>query len=153
MAEIKLNFKQYDEIIKKSCLSRMHEAAKLLRDDMKKNCHRNYNIKRPPYKTGPYAGRTWTSRVWPTDMSIMAETIRVVEKKGLGLHQSPDVRVYAGNWKTWWATQMEFGRGGWKGGAHPFMRPSVQKLQSQIKVVLESGNAETSDSEDYNNGR
>jgi len=145
MAEIKLNFEQYDEIIKNSCLSRMREAAKLLRNDMRYNCYRSYANRRPAYKSGPYAGRAWTAR----DMDIMAKTIRVVEKKGPGLHQTPDIRVYAGNWKTWWAVQMEFGRGDWKGGKHPFMRPSIQKMKSAIKVVLESGNAETSDSEDY----
>jgi hypothetical protein len=145
MAEIKLNFKQYDEIIKKSCLARMREAATELQMAMILKCHKSYENRRPVYKKGPYAGRIWTAR----DMDIMAKTIRVVEKKGKGLHQSPDVRVYAGNFKTWWATQMEFGRGAWKGGAHPFMRPAIAATKSKIKVILESGNAETSDSEGY----
>lgn len=50
----------------------------------------------------------------------------------------------AGNFKTWWALQTKFGRGDWKGGAHPFMRPAIAACKSQIKVILESGNAETS---------
>jgi hypothetical protein len=145
MAEVKLNFKQYDEIIKKSCLARMREAAAELQLAMILKCKKSYNNRRPVYKKGKDAGELWTAR----DMDIMAKTIRVSEKKGKGLYQSPDVRVYAGNFKTWWATQMEFGRGAWKGGAHPFMRPAIAATKSKIKVILESGNAETSDSEGY----
>jgi hypothetical protein len=76
-------------------------------------------------------------------MDIMAKTIRVVEKKGLGLHAGPNVRVYAGNYKTWWAKQMEYGRGAWKGGAWPFMRPAITGSKAQIKMVLETGSGET----------
>ena len=140
MAEIKLNFEQYDNIIANSSMDRMRAAATLLKDTMKNNCYRSYKNRRPVYKSGPYAERAWTGR----DMELMADTIRVVElnqrKPGL---DSCNVPVYAGNWKVWWATQMEFGRGGWKGGAHPFMRPAIASCKSQIQTVLESGNAET----------
>lgn len=145
MAEVKLNFKQYDEIIKKSCLARMHEAASTLQMAMILKCHKSYANRRPVYKKGKSAGQLWTAR----DMDIMAKTIRVVEKNGLGLHQSPDVRVYAGNFKTWWAIQMEYGHGAWKGEPHPFMRPAISATKSTIRTILESGNAETSDSEGY----
>lgn len=143
MAELKINFDQYDEIIARSCMARMREAASELQLAMILKCKKSYTNRRPPYKSGPYAGRAWTAR----DMDIMAKTIRVVEKKSssTGL-DNRNVRVYVGNWKTWWATQMEFGRGGWKGGAHPFMRPAIQATKSKIKVILESGNAETEDS-------
>lgn len=146
MAEIKLNFAQYDNIIAKSCMARMREAAETLQLAMILKCHKSYENRRPVYKSGPYAGRKWTAR----DMDIMAKTIRVVEKNEgqLGLDDC-NIRVYAGNYKTWWATQMEFGRGEWKGGAHPFMRKSIASTKSKIKVILESGNAETSDAEGY----
>jgi hypothetical protein len=149
MAEIKWNFDQYDEIIANSSMSRIRAAADALCANMRQNCYRSYANRRPAYKSGPYAGKAWTAR----DMDIMAKTIRVVE---LNNHHSGldnrNVRVYAGNWKTWWATQMEFGRGDWKGGAHPFMRPAIQAMKSQIQVILESGNAETFDSGYRDNG-
>jgi hypothetical protein len=143
MAEIKLNFEQYDNIIAKSSMARMRAAASVLQMAMILKIKKSYKNRRPVYKKGPYAGRVWTAR----DMDIMAKTIRVVEKnKGQFGLDNCNVRVYAGNFKTWWATQMEFGRGDWKGGASPFMRPAIAATKSQIKVVLESGNAETSDS-------
>ena len=145
MAEVKFNFEQYDEIIKKSSLSRMTQAANELRDAMRLSCYKSYKNRRPIYKKGKDAGELWTAR----DMDILAKTIRVTGKEGVGLYSHPNVRVYAGNFKTWWATQMEYGRGAWKGGAHPFMRPAIAATKSKIKVILESGNAETSDSEGY----
>lgn len=133
------NFSQYDEIIKNACLARMHQAASVIQINMILKVKKSYDNRRAPYKSGPYAGQVYTAR----DADIMAKTIRVVEKKGLGLHAGPNVRVYAGNFKTWWAVQMEYGHGAWKGGAQPFMRPAISGSKSQVKVILESGNGET----------
>lgn len=139
MAEVKLNFAQWDEMLANASLARITEAAELLRDDMHSKCIHSYQFRRPAYKKGPYAGQVYTAR----DMDIMANTIRVVPKKVGGLHGYINVRVYAGNFKTWWAVQMEYGRGAWKGGAWPFMRPAINATKSQIKVVLESGSGGT----------
>jgi hypothetical protein len=139
MSEVKLNFAQYDNQIATAALSRMHAAASVIQMNMVLKCKKGYANRRPVYKKGPYAGQIYTAR----DMDIMAKTIRVVEKKGIGLHESPNVRVYAGNFKTWWAVQMEYGRGAWKGGAQPFMRPAINGSKAQVKVVLESGSGGT----------
>ena len=139
MPEPKFDFAQYDDQIAANCLNRMRAGATVLQMNMILKCKKSYANRRPVYKKGPYAGQIYTAR----DMDIMAKTIRVVEKKGLGLHSGMNVRVYAGNFKTWWAKQMEYGRGAWKGGAQPFMRPSISGSKSQIQAVLESGSGET----------
>jgi hypothetical protein len=139
MAEVKLNFAQYDEMLANASLDRMMTAAGVLQTNMILKCKKSYTNRRPVYKKGPYAGQIYTAR----DMDIMAKTIRVVSKKVGGLHGKINVRVYAGNFKTWWALQMEYGRGAWKGGAQPFMRPAISGSKSQIQVVLETGHGET----------
>ena len=47
--------------------------------------------------------------------------------------------MIAGNYKTWWATQLEFGRGQWRGGKKSFMRPAVNKTKGQVTAILEGG--------------
>lgn len=135
MAQPKFDFAQYDDQIKDAALARMHAAASVLQMNMVLKCKKSYSNRRPVYKKGPFRGQVYTAR----DMDIMAKTIRVVEKKGVGLHAGNNVRVYAGNFKTWWAMQMEYGRGAWKGGASPFMRPAINGSKAQIQAVLESG--------------
>ncbi len=88
------------------------------------------------YATGKYAGKIWTERHYRE----MINTVRVVRKNG---SDDRDVRIYAGNFKTWWALQMEFGHGDWHGGAKSFLRPAMNGSISEIKAVIESGNAET----------
>jgi hypothetical protein len=139
MAQPKFDFAKYDNQIADAALARMHAAATVIQTNMILKCVKSYKNRRPAYKKGPYAGQIYTAR----DMDIMAKTIRVVEKKGIGLHSGRNVRVYAGNFKTWWAVQMEYGRGAWKGGAQPFMRPAISGSQSQIKAALESGSGGT----------
>jgi hypothetical protein len=139
MAEVKLNFEQWDEMIAKSCMSRMHEAASEIQLQAVLKIKKSYANRRPAYKTGKSAGQIWTAR----DNDIMAKTIRVVEKKNQSGLRGRDVRVIAGNFKTWWAVQMEYGRGAWKGGASPFLRPAISASKGNVKTILESGNAET----------
>jgi len=140
MAEVKLNFKQYDEVIAKACMDRIRVAANVLKNAAKERCV--IGTVNRPLKPGQ---KYWMER----EVGAMRKTIRTVEKTGEKGLTGRDVRVYAGNFKTWWATQMEFGRGGWKGGRRSFMRPAIRATKSEIKFILESGNAETSDSEDY----
>jgi len=82
------------------------------------------------YKTGKSAGKYWTVRHYRE----MVHTIRVVRKHN---ETSRDVRIYAGNKKTWWAIQMEYGRGGWKGGPRSFLRPAIRSSIPQIKAIVE----------------
>jgi hypothetical protein len=139
MANLKFNFDQYDELIANSCMSRMHAAASEIQTQAILKIKKSYKNRRPVYKKGPYAGQIYTAR----DNDIMAKTIRVVEKRGEHGLVGRNVLVIAGNFKTWWATQMEFGRGAWKGGASPFMRPALTASKANVKAILESGGGGT----------
>lgn len=95
------------------------------------------------YKTGDAAGQFWTERHYRK----MVHTIRVVRSHDPAVR---DVRIYCGNKKTWWALQMEYGRGGWKGGRKSFLRPAIRNSIPQIKTIVESGAGQTKDSGYYN---
>lgn len=90
------------------------------------------------YKKGQYAGKSWTARHYRE----MIHTIRVVRKRD---ESSRNIWIMAGNYNTWWALQMEYGRGEWKGAAKSFFRPALNGSVPEIKAALASGNV--SDSE------
>lgn len=131
---VNFNLEQHDQQFMRAGLDRMEKAAAVIQMQAILKCKKSYDNRRPVYKTGAYAGKVYTAR----DMDIMAKTIRVVRRD-----DKKDVRVYVGNFKTWWAVQMEFGRGAWKGGPKPFLRPAVAASRSRIKVILESGSGQT----------
>jgi hypothetical protein len=134
MGEIVFNFEQYDGQIAKSCMERIVKAAGVIAESARSKCKEG-NISRPVSSKGKYAGQFWTERT----PGAMRKTIRVVEKHGAAGFVSRDVRVIAGNKKTWWATQMEFGRGKWKGGAKPFLRPAMNGSKSEVQSIIENG--------------
>lgn len=87
-------------------------------------------LKRTGHWEATSGGSPWTARHYRE----MIRTIRVVRK------HDPNVRniwIMAGNYLTWWALQMEFGKGGWKGGRKSFLRPALNGSVSQIKAILE----------------
>jgi len=96
-----------------------------------------------PYSTGKYHGQIWTAR----DYNALKETIRVTKKKetgltgGFGYKAAKDMNVWilAGQFKTWYAVQVEFGRGEWKGKPHPFLRPAFNESMGKIKSIIENG--------------
>jgi hypothetical protein len=96
------------------------------------------------YQSGPNKGKYWTEREW----QAMVATIRTVPARE---GQPNDVWVMAGNSKTWWAVQLEYGKGKWRGGNKSFMRPALRKslpamkavFGGDVKIVMESGNGET----------
>ena len=108
-----------------------YKARKILASKGNKGINR-------PMATGTQtnAGQTWTAR----QAGAMVKTIRAVRKKG---DMSRNVWIMAGNYNTWWALQLEYGRGAWKGGAKPFMRPAMAGAPATIKFVLESGAGQT----------
>jgi hypothetical protein len=153
-----LNWTAEDRIpeLRQIGMSRLVAAAEVIRENAIKNLRskitgltrirylkKNGEVvdKREPwkehgvYQKGAYAGKIWTER----HFLEMIKTIRVQTKNG---SDARNVRIYAGNFKTWWALQLEFGRGDWHGGAKPFLRPAMNNV-SAIKAVIESGNAET----------
>lgn len=124
--KIDFNFAQYDELIDKASLDRMEQAAAVIRDDARRilKSQLRGNVTRPPYA----GGAPWTART----AGAMVETIRVVRKEG-----KKNVWVMAGNYLTWWAVQLEFGRGQWRGGAKPYLRPAMKGAEGKIKGILE----------------
>jgi hypothetical protein len=131
------------EAFEKECVNvsmdRLEAAAKIIRDDAKQ-------ILRSKIK-GPPITRHGQKEVWmERDPGALIDTIRVARKKG---DPSRDVWIIAGNYKTWWALQTEYGRGGWKGGAKSFLRPAMAKASIAIKTALEGGSGQTKDFPGY----
>ena len=81
----------------------------------------------------------WINRIPGTENEAryhgeMLATIRTVQRKG-----EHNVWIMAGSSRVWWAAQLEYGWGEWKGGAKSFMRPAMLGCDSRIKAILEGG--------------
>ena len=92
----------------------------------------NKGFNRPVYQSGAYPGRSWTAR----QAGAMVKTIRAVRKRG---DTSRNVWIMAGNYVTWWALQLEYGRGAWKGRAKSFLRPAMANAPKHLQSVLAAG--------------
>ncbi len=123
MAQIDIDLTKYDVEFLKAAMSRVEKAAEAIRDAAKNKCVVGTI-------TRPAKGAFWTER----SPGAMKATIRVVRKEGKN-----NVLIIAGNKKTWWATQMEYGRGAWKGGARPFMRPAIASTKGLVASIIEGG--------------
>jgi len=133
-------------------MDRLEEAAHIIADDMKsilggqltgmQKISGKDSTRYIPweehgaYETGKDAGKTWTER----QKRAVIATIRVVRKKD---SSSRNIWIMAGNFKVWWALQMEYGRGGWHGGRKSFIRPAMTKAPGVIQTCLESGAGQT----------
>ena len=135
-SHIDIDLSKYDSQHYAVAMDRMEAAANVLRDEakriLKSKLKGNWQ-EHPPYKGMPI----WTERT----KGAMVETIRVVRSKNPA---SKNVLVIAGTFKTWWAVQLEYGRGQWRGGARSFMRPAIKNTQSKITAILEGGSGQTS---------
>ncbi len=132
MATIWFDWGKYDVKIEKVCMDRLENAAKAIRDDAKSNLSGKLKGDWPehgPYKSGAYAGKAWTARYH----GAMANTIRYVRRD-----DKKNIWIMAGNNETWWAVQLEYGRGGWKGGRRSFMRPAIDNT-GKIEAALGTG--------------
>lgn len=138
MAEIKFNFEQYDGQLSNACMDRLRAAAGEIQLQAILKCHVG-RTSRPVYKRGKNAGQPWTAR----EIGALRRTIRVVEKKDKQTIRDMNVRVYAGNFLTWYAIQVEYGRGMWRGGAFPFMRPALSASKYRVQTIIESGGGQT----------
>lgn len=85
-----------------------------------------------PYATGQNAGASWTKRYHQE----MVNTIRTVRSKD---PTKKNIWVIAGNNDSWWALQLEYGRGDWKGGKKSFFRPAIKESESAIISICENG--------------
>lgn len=66
------------------------------------------------------------------EMDTLAETIRRVTRPG-----KSNVRVYAGNFKAYWAFMVE--RGTSRTAAIPFLRPAFEVIKSKVQRVIKNG--------------
>ena len=117
-------------------MDRLEAAACIIRDKAKQILRSK--ITGPPITRPIPKGRhdIWLERT----PGALIETIRVVRKYG---DKTRNIWIMAGNYKTWWAKQIEFGRAGWKGGAKSFLRPALKRAPVTMKVVIENGQGET----------
>ena len=144
MGAIDWDLQKYDGEFKKAGMERVKRAADAIRDQAKLNCKVG-TINRPERKHFVFdghllpaaGGAPWTAR----QIGAMKKTIRTVEPRNSAEStfdkREDNVRVYAGNFLTWWATQMEFGRAGWKGGPKPFLRTALRTEESKIRSIIE----------------
>jgi hypothetical protein len=136
MARIKWNTQEFEFNCIGATMDRLESAAKIVRDDAKQILSKKLKGKwteHGPYKSGDYAGATWTARY----KKEMVNTVRVVKKNNDS--SSRNVWIMAGNFNTWWAIQMEYGRGDWKGGQRSFLRPALKGASAAMKNVIENG--------------
>ncbi len=121
----------------KGGMKRLEAAADLIVEDAKRILKSKIaaSSAEPVTRPSKEGDPIWMERT----PGALVETIRWVRKRG----DTRNIWIMAGNFKTWWAVQTEYGRGGWKGGAKPFMRPAMKNAPLMIKSVLESGSGET----------
>jgi len=150
MARVNFNFAQYDKEIINASLDRVEAAAIVIRDKARvilsgklKGNWKEHGVYKRYWRKGnpkgewiPYTGSSWTAR----EKGAMVKTIRVVRKPGKN-----NVWVMAGNYNTWWAVQLEYGRGAWRGGAKSFIRPALAGSKDEIRVALEGGAIDSSE--------
>lgn len=135
------NPEEFAPEILSGAMERIEKAAIVVRDAARGKVRVYAGKLHGPYKTGKYAGKIWTAR----DTDNLLKTIRVTKKRefqgGFGFKAAANMNVWimAANYKTWYAQQVEFGRGGWKGGAHPFLRPAFRESMPEIKSIVENG--------------
>ena len=131
------------EILSNS-MERIEKAAYVVRDAArgKMTGFKHTWKEHGPYKTGAYHGQIWTAR----DYDALKETIRVTKKEtgltgGFGYKAAKGMNVWimAGNYRTWYAIQVEKGRGEWRGRPHPFLRPAFRESMDRIKSIVENG--------------
>jgi hypothetical protein len=142
MARIDWDLQKYDGEFKAAGMERMVKAAEAIRDVAKQNCKVG-TVTRPArryvildHKRVPVGGTdVWTER----SPGAMSDTIRVVRlwDESKDISKPENVRVYAGDFKTWWAVQMEYGRGAWKGGPKPFLRPALHSSEGRVRAIIE----------------
>ena len=93
-------------------------------------------------KTGKNKGKLIqfeTARRWlGREPGNLRRTIRRVNKPGSG-----KIRVYAGNYKIYWAFMVERGTAstGWGKGtkAQPFLRPAFHTLKNEVVPIIKNG--------------
>jgi hypothetical protein len=117
-------------------MDRLEAAGKIVQVDAKRiltgQLEGNWK-EHGPYKSGKDKDKSWTARY----KKKMVDTIRVTRKYGDTTGRN--VWIMAGNYDSWWAIQMEYGRGDWKGGKRSFLRPALKGAAAAMQNVIENG--------------
>jgi hypothetical protein len=123
------NPQQFDNEFMNASMERLRAGAEVIATKARQKCPVG-TISRPIYKTGKYAGKSWTAR----DAGALKKTIRVVEKKdtGTGFAQLRNIRVYAGNYNVYYAQVVEY-------NGKQFMRPALNGSKEEIRNILTNG--------------
>jgi hypothetical protein len=135
MAQVKWNTAEFEAACIGATMDRLEAAAKIVRDDAKQILAKRLQgdwTEHGPYKSGKNKGATWTARY----KKEMVNTVRSVRKNDSA---SRNIWVMAGNFNTWWAIQMEYGKGDWQGGPRSFLRPALKGAAAAMKNVIENG--------------
>lgn len=122
-AQVKFGWKQHGPYKRRREFTRLRDKSRKFAGTVKGGL--------VPYFGGG-GGSPWTARHY----NDMVNTIRVVRSHD---PNRKNIWVMAGNYLTWWALQMEYGKGGWAGGRKSFMRPAMKNAESQIVGILEGG--------------
>ena len=145
--KFKLDLSKYDAEFFNAALDRVESAADVIRNSAKVKLKASIASAKGnpppslagerwkehgPYKTGQNAGASWTKRYHKE----MVNTIRTVRSKNPAVK---NIWVMAGAYDPWWALQLEYGHGGWKGGAKPFFRPAMRESMSEVVSICENG--------------
>jgi len=116
-------------LIAKAGMVVLEECGEILRNEAKAHLRPKLNLNWIPHGPPP-GGEIWKGR---EDYAEMINSIRVVRKRDT---KSRNIWVMAGNYKTWWAVQMEYGRAGWKGGPRSFFRKAMRTSIPKIHALL-----------------
>lgn len=117
----------FDETFENVAMDRLLEAAEVVANSARQKCPVG-TISRPIYKTGRYAGQTWTSR----DAGRLKKSIRVVQlksKTGKPLSKKRNVRIYAGHYLAYYAKIVEY-------NGKPFLREALNSSISTVKQII-----------------
>jgi len=123
--------REFDGITK----DRLMKAAKVLKASTKRHLAaqigrgKTTGINRPVYKSGDYAGSTWTAR----EAGRMMKSVRIVEKKTKTgrVSKKQNTRVYVGHFTAFYADIFEYYR--------PFLRPAWNESLPMIMTLIGAG--------------
>ena len=143
---LRWNPEEFVALCKQGGMARLVEAAMLVRDEAKRILWSKQGNKAITRVPGRYYQIVGGKRVPSTNPPVwmertpgaMVRTIRVVLPYG-ARGTVNNVWIMAGNRKTWWAIQAEYGRGGWKGGSKAFLRPALKRAEAKMKTIIENG--------------
>jgi len=133
MAKIYIHREIADTVVMEEAMRRLELAAEILKNKLKSTLQsqiKNPNYSRPPYKTGPYAGKWWTAR----DAGELLRSVRVVKQFNTP-HRN--IWIVAGNSKAYYSAAYEYATNPLRG--KKFYRSALASSRSRMKSVIENG--------------